>query len=241
MYNVLNTFSNYVTQPFLNWFHQVENISIAAALILGFVGALVPCQLTANGSALMIYGNSSFRRGVLWSHIFLFLLGKMFVFSALGLIVWVVGSQIEQTLTLFFPWFRKIIGPLLIFVGLFLLEFIKWKKAFSFGEIPSKLLKGKIGSFLMGVSFSLAFCPTMFVLFFVTLMPLTFSVSFGFILPSVFAIGTTIPLIAIMFVIWFLEIDKTIMGKSRKAGSVIQKMTGVVLILIGIIDMIIYL
>jgi cytochrome c-type biogenesis protein len=241
MYNLLNTFSNFVTQPFLNWFHQMENVSIAAALILGFVGSLVPCQLTANGSALMIYGNSSLRRGVLWSHIFLFLLGKMVVFSVLGLVVWLVGSQIEQTLTLFFPWFRKLTGPLLILVGMFLLGFIKWKKGVSFGEIPSKLFKGKMGSFFMGVSFSLGFCPTMFVLFFVTLMPLTLSVPYGFILPSVFAIGTTIPLLVIIFIIWFLEIDKTIMAKSKKVGNVIQKIAGIVLILIGIMDTIVYL
>ncbi|OLN22455.1 cytochrome C biosynthesis protein [Domibacillus antri] len=241
MYSFINDFSSAVMQPFLNLYHQMEHISIVAALILGFVGALVPCQLTANGSALMIYGNRSLRKGVAWPHIFLFLLGKMASFSILGLIVWMVGSQVEQTLTLFFPWFRKAMGPLMILVGLFLLGVIKWRKGFTLGEIPSKLFKGKMGSFLMGVSFSLAFCPTMFVLFFVTLIPLTLSESYGFILPSVFAVGTTIPLLVIIFIIWFLEIDKTIMAKSKKVGNVIQKLAGVFLILIGIMDTIIYL
>lgn len=241
MYNLFNNFSNFVTQPFLNWFHQMDNISIGGALLLGFIGALVPCQLTANGSALMIYGNSSFRKGVVWSHIFLFLLGKIVVFSGLGLMVWLVGSQIEQTLTLFFPWFRKVIGPLLILVGFFLLGIINWRKEISFGKIPSRLFKGKTGSFLMGVSFSLGFCPTMFVLFFVTLMPLALSVPYGFVLPSVFAVGTTLPLLIIIFIVWFLEMDKVIMAKSKKIGNMIQKMTGAVLILIGMMDTIVYL
>ncbi|OXS77807.1 sulfite exporter TauE/SafE family protein [Domibacillus enclensis] len=241
MYNLFNNFSNFVTQPFLNWFHQMDNISIGGALLLGFIGALVPCQLTANGSALMIYGNSSLRKGVVWSHIFLFLLGKIVVFSGLGLMVWLVGSQIEQTLTLFFPWFRKIIGPLLILAGFFLLGIINWKKEISFGKIPSRLFKGKTGSFLMGVSFSLGFCPTMFVLFFVTLMPLALSVPYGFVLPSVFAVGTTLPLLIIIFIVWFLEMDKVIMAKSKKIGDMIQKMTGAVLILIGMMDTIVYL
>ena len=241
MYNSLNTFSNFLTQPFLNWFHQMESISIAGALILGFVGALVPCQLTANGSALMIYGNKSLQKGVSWPHILLFLLGKVVVFSGLGFIVWFFGSQIEQVLTLFFPWFRKMIGPTLIFAGIFLTGFIKVRRSISFWEIPSRLFKGKKGSFLMGVSFSLGFCPTMFVLFFVTLMPLTLSVPYGFVFPSIFAVGTTLPLLVIIFVIWFLEVDKTIMSKSKKIGSFIQKITGVTLILIGIMDTVVYL
>lgn len=219
----------------------MENATILGALILGFVGALVPCQLTANGSALMIYGNKSLQKGVSWPHIFLFLLGKVVIFSGLGFVVWLVGSQIEQILTLFFPWFRKMIGPVLILAGIFLTGLIKVRGSVAFWEIPSRLFKGKMGSFLMGVSFSLGFCPTMFVLFFVTLMPLTVSVPYGFILPGIFAVGTTLPLLVIIFVIWFLEVDKTIIAKSKKIGSVIQKITGVTLILIGIMDTVVYL
>lgn len=57
--------------------------------------------------------------------------------------------------------------------------------------------EGNLGSFLLGASFSIAFCPTMFVLFFVWLMPTVVSTSSGFALPVVFGSATSIPLLLI--------------------------------------------
>lgn len=240
MYTLISQFSNVFTQPFMNLYYSLENISVAAALILGIVGSLAPCQLTANTSALMIYGSRSVNKGVSWSQILLFLFGKMIVFSSLGFIVWMLGNEIEQMLIGLFPWVRKLIGPLLILVGFVLLEVIKLKKTIQLGNIPEKFIKGKLGSFLMGISFSLGFCPTMFVLFFVTLMPMALSEPIGFILPSIFALGTTLPIIFIIFIIWYLELDKKAMKKSREIGSVVKRITGVILIMIGSIDTIYY-
>ncbi|MCM3597945.1 sulfite exporter TauE/SafE family protein [Metabacillus idriensis] len=240
MYTYINQFSNYLMQPFMNLYYSFEHFTIAAALILGIVGSLAPCQLTANSSALIIYGNHSAKKGVTWDQIFLFLLGKIIVFSLLGLLAWLVGQEMEQNLTMLFPWARKLIGPLLIVVGLVLLNVLKIRKSIIIGKIPEGLMKGKMGSFLMGVSFSLAFCPTMFVLFFVTLMPMALAAPYGFLLPSIFAFGTTVPIFLIIFIIWYLELDKKIMKKSRKVGLIVQKITGILLILIGISDIIIY-
>ncbi|MCM3597975.1 sulfite exporter TauE/SafE family protein [Metabacillus idriensis] len=199
---------------------------------------MAPCQMTANTSALMIYGSRSVNKGVSWSHILLFLFGKMIVFSSLGFIVWVLGNEMQQMLIGLFPWARKLTGPLLIVVGFVLLEVIKLKKTIQLGNIPEKFIKGTLGSFLMGISFSFGFCPTMFVLFFVTLMPMALSEPIGFILPSIFALGTTLPII---FIIWYLELDKKAMKKSREIGSVVKRITGVILIMIGSIDTIYYL
>ncbi|MGF6953943.1 cytochrome c biogenesis protein CcdA [Neobacillus sp. B4I6] len=67
-------------------------------------------------------------------------------------------------------------GPLLIIVGLFMLGFIKLKGTLNLLK-GSKEYKSEnpFGSFMLGFSFSLAFCPTMFLLFFVTLMPVVLS------------------------------------------------------------------
>ncbi|OHR73657.1 cytochrome C biosynthesis protein [Bacillus sp. HMSC76G11] len=235
---MISQISNFFMQPFMNMYYSLENISVAAALILGIVGSLAPCQMTANTSALMIYGSRSVNKGVSWSHILLFLFGKMIVFSSLGFIVWVLGNEMQQMLIGLFPWARKLTGPLLIVVGFVLLEVIKLKKTIQLGNIPEKFIKGTLGSFLMGISFSFGFCPTMFVLFFVTLMPMALSEPIGFILPSIFALGTTLPII---FIIWYLELDKKAMKKSREIGSVVKRITGVILIMIGSIDTIYYL
>jgi cytochrome c-type biogenesis protein len=89
-------------------------------------------------------------------------------------------------------------------------------------------------------SFSLAFCPTMFLLFFVTLMPVVMSSAYGFILPPIFAIGTAIPLLIFIFIIWYLGGSGVIMKKGRKFGIVIQRIAGILMLLLEIFDTLTY-
>lgn len=60
--------------------------------------------------------------------------------------MWLLGSEVKSTLTLYFPWFRKIVGPILIIIGLFMLGIIKFRKTVTLGSIPNRLMKsGKLG------------------------------------------------------------------------------------------------
>lgn len=97
-----------------------------------------------------------------------------------------------------------------------------------------------LGSFLMGISFTLAFCPTMFVLFILTLMPIVLSSPYGFVLPFVFGIGTSLPLILVIFLIWYFGASGAILKRGRKLGTYLQKIAGVILILIGFLDTLTY-
>ena len=124
----------------------------------------------------------------------LFILGKIIAFTTLGLLVWFLGKEIQQILTLYFPWLRKIIGPLLILMGLMLAGIIKGRSFFSIKFIRKQ---NEVGSFLLGFFFSLAFCPTMFVLFFGTLIPLSFSSNYGYLFPTFFSIGTALPIVVL--------------------------------------------
>ncbi len=106
---------------------------------------------------------------------------------------------------MYFPWIRKLMGLLLIIVGLVMLGAIKLKGTFRLvKQAEDKHLERPFASFGLGFSFSLAFCPTMFVLYFVSLMPVVLSSSYGFIVPTFFAIGTVLPLIITIFIIWYL-------------------------------------
>jgi cytochrome c-type biogenesis protein len=136
---------------------------------------------------------------------------------------------------------RKAIGPLIILVGLFLAGALKMRLLERIlGRIPVKMGRGKIGSFLMGASFSIAFCPTMFVLFFVSLMPVVLASPSGIILPSIFGIATSIPLLIILLIMAYLEINGSVLKNSRKIGALIQKSAGILLIIIGTFDTITY-
>lgn len=241
MYEFFSQISNSMMQPFLILSNSFINTPILFAFLLGIVGAMAPCQFTGNIGAITFYGNRSLQKNLAWVEVFFFTLGKIAVFTALGLFVWMLGNEFESRLTLYFPWFRKIVGPLFIIIGVFMLGFIKIKGTLTLWELPKKFFeKGKLGSFLLGVSFSLGFCPTMFVLFFVTLMPLVLSTSYGVVLPSLFAIGTSLPLFIAIFLIWYFGAAGTVMKKGRKLGWYMQKASGVILIVLGVLDTITY-
>ena len=241
MYSLLSQISSVLSRPFFTIANSLESWPILFALILGLVGALAPCQLTGNISAVTLYGNRSIQKKIAWKDVTYFTLGKIAAFSLLGILVWLLGKGFEQNLPLFFPWLRKLMGPLLIFVGLFMMGFIKLKGTFNLLNLSKEYKhENPFASFMLGLSFSLAFCPTMFILFFVTLMPVVLSSSYGFILPSIFAIGTAIPLLIIIFIIWFLGGSGVVIKRGRKFGMFVQRIAGALMLMLGIFDTITY-
>lgn len=242
MYDLFNQVSNLLSQPLVNIGLSTKSIPIVSAFILGIVGALAPCQFTGNLGAITVYGNQSIQKRIAWKGVIFFTLGKIVVFSSLGLLVWLVGSEVRFSLITYFPWIRRIVGPMFILIGLFMIGFIKIHSSFSIGSIPERLQqRGSLGAFLMGVSFTLGFCPTMFTLFFITLMPMASAVSYGAVLPIIFAIGTSLPLIIAIFLIWYLGLGGTLIKKKgRKLGIFVQKTAGVLMLILGFLDTITY-
>ncbi|MFC0525442.1 sulfite exporter TauE/SafE family protein [Pontibacillus salicampi] len=241
MYGTFSRLASWFSDPLLHLANGYNHIPLLAALFLGLVGAVAPCQITGNIGALSLYGNQSLQTKTSWCHIGLFIAGKMVVFSVLGALVWVFGQEIRGQLTLFLPIIRKLIGPTLVLAGLYLIGVIKIRKTLRLGSIfESFQNKPAIGSFFMGISFSLAFCPTMFILFFVTLMPLVLSTSYGIVLPGIFAVGTSLPVLIILFLIWYFDMSGILLKRSRMIGKVVQIITGFLLIVIGILDTLTY-
>lgn len=241
MYQLLSDISNFLSRPFLSVVYETQQIPILAAFILGLIGALAPCQLTGNIGAITFYGNRSIQSKSQWVDVGFFILGKIVVFSSLGLAVWLIGQEFQQIVPTYFSFFRKLIGPMFILIGFVLLGLIKmnWLNRFT-ALLPEFKGKGKTGSFLMGVSFSIAFCPTMFTLFFLTLMPIVLSSSYGAILPSIFGIGTTLPVLLFLGAVTFMGMDGALMKKSKTIGASVQKIAAVIIILIGFFDTITY-
>lgn len=238
MYEIVNQISNTLMQPALNLLNGAEGIPILFAFLLGIVGALAPCQFTANLGAITLYGNKSIQKQIAWGEVLFFILGKVVVFSTFGAIVWILGNEVKATFTLYFPWLRKLVGPILIISGLIIVGYIKLYKYISFGNFIDRISsKEKLGAFLLGVSFSLGFCPTMFVLFFINLIPLSLTSPFGITFPTIFALGTSMPIIIMIFLIWYFDLSgKFVKKKGRKIGLVVQRAAGFLMILLGILD-----
>lgn len=241
MYGLLSKISQTVTEPVTILIDSFEEHPLVVALLLGLVGAVAPCQLTGNMSAITLYGNRTIQMKNDMGEIIAFIVGKVVVFSLLGLFVWFFGESFETALTNYFPLFRKLIGPLIIVTGLILVGILKLRFLQKLViRIPVRLRSGKLGSFMLGASFSLAFCPTMFVIFFFWLMPMVMTTSYGFILPALFGIATSLPLIILFLLLWIFDAKRLIMKISMKAGRVVQRIAGSLLIFVGLIDTISY-
>ncbi|MCT8139470.1 sulfite exporter TauE/SafE family protein [Anaerobacillus sp. CMMVII] len=239
MYQFFQQISHFFSEPFMNAAYGTEHIPLLSALLLGIVGALAPCQFTGNLSAITLFGNQSLQKKAAWNETLLFILGKVVAFSSLGLIIWILGAEFQQSLIAYFPWIRKLLGPMLILIGLYLVGAFTMRWTLALWKNKSEK-GGKLGAFLLGFSFSLGFCPTMFILFFIVLMPMALAVPYGVIIPSIFAFGTSIPILIAVFLIWYFGLSGAFMKKGRKIGLFVQRAAGVIIIIIGIMDTITY-
>lgn len=178
----------------------------ASAFLLGLMTAMSPCPLATNITAISFIGRElQDRRRVLWNGL-LYTLGRAITYTGLGLILY-FGASVFEVASLFRGWGEKLLGPLLVVVGLVLLDIIPLRiggldvLAEKFGKNRAKA--GYFGALLMGVLFALAFCPYSGVLYFGMLIPLTVTSPQGLWLPPIYAMATGLPVIVFAWVIAF--------------------------------------
>lgn len=239
MYEFFSKISNLISGPLFN--AAQTDIALIAALFLGFVGSVAPCQLSANAAAIMYFGNRQVQTKFRWMEAVFYLAGKVVVFSGFGILFYLFGREISTEFIPLFSWSRKLLGPLLIIIGFVMLGIIRLRfsvgtRLSAFLQSKSKRLGGKSGAFLLGAAFSLGFCPTMFVLFYGSLMPLVMSAPYGFALPPVFAIGTAMPFLLFAGLAYGFGIDQKMIRTTKRWGLIVQRLTGILLLSLGIAD-----
>ena len=182
-----------------------------AAFILGLMTAISPCPLATNISAIgFISRDISHKNRVFISGLF-YTLGRIVSYTSIAVILYFTANQINISIFLQ-KWGEKILGPLLIVIGLFMLNIIKIN-IFTSGnftnKIEEKLKKSYWSSFLLGLLFALAFCPYSGVLYFGVLIPMSVVSVSGLFLPVIFAIATALPVVLFA---WLLAYSIKSMG-----------------------------
>lgn len=223
---------------FLNSILDSYNIPILSALILGLMTAISPCPLATNITATaFISKNISNKRTVLLSGI-VYSLGRAFSYTAIGMILY-FGVSKFQVARLFQQNGEKYLGPLLIIIGLIMLNLIRLNFLGKI-NIQDRLAdrfkdKGIFGAFMLGIIFALAFCPYSGALFFGMLIPMSISSASGLYLPFIFAIGTGLPVILFAYLLAFAA-DKVgaTFTKLTKIEKIMRYVAGVVFLLTGL-------
>ena len=182
--------------------HQLSenlNVPVLFALFLGLLTAISPCPMATNIAAIAYVSRRVTERRYAIITGILYTLGRMLSYSVLGILFIVVGLEIPGVASFLQDFGEQILGPLLIVVGLIMLNIGRLSFGLGGGKLSSIGGKvadwGMIGGFLLGALFALAFCPYSAVLFFGVLIPLALKSTGGVTLPAVFAIGTGLPVL----------------------------------------------
>jgi cytochrome c-type biogenesis protein len=190
---------------FLQKILENSQYSFLTAAILGLMTAISPCPLATNISAVGYISRDIEDRRRVFINGLVYTLGRAISYTGIALIIYSGASQIDIS-GWFQRWGEKLLGPALIIIGLFMLDFIRINLpgAGSFSEkIGEKGRKSYLNALLLGMIFALAFCPYSGVIYFVMLIPLTVASPAGLYLPVIFAIATGIPVIIFAWLIAF--------------------------------------
>jgi cytochrome c-type biogenesis protein len=171
-------------------------LAIGSALWLGILTSISPCPLATNIAAVSYVGRRvGSRRAVLLSG-GLYTVGRSLVYVLLGAAaVWSLMSMVAVSSFLQGTFYR-LLGPLLIVVGLLLLGVFKFALPnLAASEDLQKRVDqaGVWGAGLLGIVFALSFCPVSAGLFFGSLVPLAVDRSSPLLLPFVYGLGTALP------------------------------------------------
>lgn len=227
----------------MNWLQTwLDNSStpVLTAFLLGLLTALSPCPLATHIAAIGFIGKDIEDRKRIFLNGLLYTLGRVLSYTLLGVILIMVlkgGASmfgIQQTVGV---WGEFVLGPLLVAIGLFMLfaDRLNLPKFGFNGNAEGLVKKGGWGALLIGILFALAFCPTSGVFYFGMLMPLSATVPAGYLLPVVFAVATSLP---VLVVAWVLAFSVQQIGRLYGRMQVLQRwmnlLVGGVFILTGI-------
>ncbi len=181
-------------------------LDIFSAFWLGILTSISPCPLATNVAAIsFVARNLRSPQRVLWSGI-LYSIGRMIVYIAIAVLAVVSLLSLPEVSFFLESNMHKIIGPILIIVGIVLLDVlpISFSTSFLANSVQARAEKWGIwGSGLLGIVFALTFCPLSAALFFGSLIPLAVDGKSAVVMPSVYGLGTALPVFGFAIVMAF--------------------------------------
>ena len=250
-----------IREPILDWYVFLSSISatvttevslvdqrvgvpLVSALLLGLIGAAAPCQLTTSVGALAVLGRQQAGRPR-WRSTLAYVAGKALVYTALGMLALAVGAGLSEISIPVFVAARQALGPLMVVVGLAMAGALRLRWAPG-SDAASRLVQAARrrtdqAPFLLGVAFGFSFCPTLFALFFGFLVPLALSRPDGLLYPALFAVGTALPLLAVLALVSLG--GGSLRRSARQVGRgqrIVALAAGLLLVVAGLHDTVVY-
>jgi cytochrome c biogenesis protein CcdA len=213
-------------------------LNALTALWLGILTSISPCPLATNVAAISYIGKRvGSARNVFLSGL-LYNLGRIAAYVVLGALIVASVLSVPELSRFLQQYMNKILGPVLILAGMFLLELLRFTTS---GRGVSEKLQRRVdrsgiwGAALLGFIFALSFCPVSAALFFGSLIPLSIKHASTIILPSVYGIGTGLPVIVFAVLIAMgTRYVGTLFSKLTSIERWARRITGVIFVIVGI-------
>lgn len=220
-------------------------LGAGAALWLGILTAISPCPLATNIAAVSYIGKHVGNARMMLLSGLLYAVGRTATYLALGVLLVAGTLSIPEAANFLQKYMNRLLGPTLILAGMFLLELLRL-------NLPGLRLNEKVlrclarsgywGAGLLGVVFALSFCPVSAALFFGSLIPLSVKYGSSVFLPSLYGIGTAVPVLSFAFLLGF---GTQTVGKALNRLNRIEwwarRVTGVLFLAVGIYYCLAYL
>lgn len=224
----------------------MDGLAVSAALWLGLLTAVSPCPMATNIAAISYVGKRVDRPALVLAGGLAYTLGRTTGYVLIALIV-VSGLLSLSGLSLFLQRnLNLLLGPVLIAVGVSLLDIIPWPWVGRGSRLFEKVQQktdglGLWGAGVLGLAFALAFCPVSAALFFGSLVPLAVQHQSPLLLPTVFGIGTAGPVVAFSFLLAF---SANRISRAFNALTLIEgwmrRVTAATFILVGVYYCLVY-
>ncbi len=213
-------------------------LSLASALWFGILTSISPCPLTTNIAAVSFISRNigspakSMAAGIVYT------LGRVLTYVVIGAILVSSLTAAPWLSRILQKYMGKLIGPIMIIVGMFLLEMLSFKnRGRNLDSRSQERIKSKgiFGAFALGSLFALTFCPVSAALFFGSVIPLAVSEQSRLLIPAIYGVGTGLPVIIVAFGIAVsAKLVATMFKRMSQFEYWARTATGAVFIILGI-------
>ncbi len=179
-------------------------LGMSAAVWLGILTSISPCPLATNIAAMSFIARRIDNPRAAVATGLLYAVGRTIAYTVLaGLLV---SSLLSAPLVSHFlqKHMNKILGPLLILVGMVFVGLIEFNvKGSGLAARVGKRVEtwGMWSGLALGVVFALSFCPASAALFFGSLIPLAVKYESALVLPTMYGAGTALPVLGFAILI----------------------------------------
>lgn len=213
---------------------------VLTAFLLGLLTAISPCPLATNIAAIGFIGRDIENRRRIFRNGILYTLGRVIAYTVLGVALILIlkeGTSLFGIQKFIGKYGEMILGPALLLIGLFMLFGNRLKlPSFGFNGSGEGLAhKGGFGALLLGMLFAMAFCPTSGVFYFGMLIPMSATAAAGYLLPILFAVATSLPVLIVAWILAFsVQHIGSFYGKMQTVQKWLNWIVGGLFVVIGV-------